>query len=88
MAIIKTIVSERGIVYPDQYIRVDRVQARKTDMDIEVGVYLTQQQAADGIPPHRIEAFFGVPFDMDAGLNLWQQAYAAVKQQWPDAVDA
>lgn len=88
MAIIKTIVSERGIVYPDQYIRVDRVQARKTDMDIEAGVYLTQQQAIDGTPPHRAEGFMNVPFDMDAELNLWQQAYAAIKLQWPESLDA
>lgn len=88
MALIQTIVSERGVVYPDQYVRVDRVQAHKTNMDIEVGVYLAQQQAADGLPPHRTENFSGVPFDMYAPENLWQQAYAIIKLRWPESIDA
>jgi hypothetical protein len=87
MALQTDIQSERGIVYPNQYVRVDEIRARKTEMAVDAGVYLTQQQAADGLPPHRIESFFNVPFDMDAEDNAWQQAYAFLKARYPEALD-
>lgn len=86
MAIKTDFITERGIMYPDQYMRVDQVHCTKTDMNIVVGIYVTQEQAANGAPPHFAEVLFG-EFDMNSPLNLWEQAYAAVKQRWPNAVD-
>lgn len=85
MAVIKTITTDRGVVYPDQYCRVDKVDAWKDKMLFDVGVYLNQ--VATENPPHRVIHFNG-DFDMYSDLNLWQQAYAILKQQWPDSVDA
>lgn len=85
MAVIKTIVTDRGVVYPDQYCRVDRVDVTKTEMVFGVGVYLNQ--AATEHPPHRIESFNG-SFDLYSDQNVWQQAYAHLKTYWSDAVDA
>ena len=87
MAIITDVICERGHRYPSQYVRVDRVHAGKTTMVAEMGVYFTQQQAADGEPPHRVETVGG-DFDMNSPLNAWQQAYALAKARWPEAVDA
>lgn len=85
MAVIKTIVTDRGVVYPDQYCRVDKVDVTKTSMSFDVGIYLSQ--AVTENPPHRIETFYG-DFDLYSSLNVWQQAYAHLKTFWSDAVDA
>ena len=85
MAVIKTIVTDRGVVYPDQYCRVDKVDVTKSAMSFDVGIYLSQ--AAAEHPPHRIETFYG-DFDLYGSQNVWQQAYAHLKVFWSDAVDA
>lgn len=87
MAIITDIIDERGHLYPQQYVNVHRVLAQKTSMDIEVGVYLSQESAQAGIPPHRVDAVYAAAFDMNSEQNAWQQAYVAIKQRWPDGVD-
>lgn len=86
MAVIKTITTERGVVFPDQYCRVDQISATKTEMRFAVGIYLNQEAAQQGGPPHRAEDF-GCAFDL-FGDNPWVQAYAHLKQCWPDAIDA
>lgn len=86
MAVIKTITTERGVVFPDQYCRVDVVDvSNKNQMRFEVGVYLSQKSA--DLPPHRVELFNG-DFDLYSDQNVWQQAYACLKTYWADAVDA
>lgn len=86
MAIQVDVVGDRGALYPAQYVRVDEVLCTKSEMSIVVGVYFTQQQAVEGVPPHMIEHFAG-SFDMHSEHNAWQQAYAQVKQRWPEAID-
>lgn len=86
MAVIKTITTERGVVYPDQYCRVDSVKASKTEMSFDVGIYFNEEVARDNTPPHRVETYAG-PFDL-YGDNPWVQAYAILKTKWLDAVDA
>lgn len=85
MAVIKTITTERGVVYPDQYCRVDSARVEKNRMQYDIGIYFNQ--AATENPPHRIDTF-EAPFDLFSGLNVWQQAYADLKTQWTDVVDA
>jgi len=85
MAIIKTIVSDRGVVYPDQYCRINEVQTTKDEMTYTVGVYFNQEATEN--PPHRAEQFTA-PFDLYGEQNIWQQAYANLKTIWTDAADA
>lgn len=85
MALIKTITTERGVVYPDQYCRIEEAKVAKTQMTYQVGVYFNQ--AATENPPHRIDTF-EAPFDLFSEQNVWQQAYADLKTKWTDAVDA
>lgn len=85
MAVIKTITTERGVVYPDQYCRVDSARVEKNHMRYDIGIYFNQ--AATANPSHRLETF-DAPFDLLSDRNVWQQAYADLKTNWPDAVDA
>jgi hypothetical protein len=85
MAVIKTITTERGVVFPDQYCRVDEARVEKTRMHYTVGIYFNQ--AATENPPHRAETFSS-GFDLYGEQNVWQQAYADLKTRWPDSVDA
>lgn len=85
MAVIKTIITERGVVYPDQYCRVDAARVEKNRMQYDIGIYFNQ--AATANPPHRLDTF-DAPFDLFSNQNVWQQAYADLKTSWPDAVDA
>lgn len=85
MAVIKTIITDRGVVYTDQYCRVETARVEKTSMQYDIGIY--SNQAATENPPHRLETF-EAPFDLFSGQNVWQQAYADLKTKWVDAVDA
>jgi hypothetical protein len=88
MAIITDIVSEVNYTYRSQYCRPDSVIAKnKTTLTVAVGVYETAQRAESGEPPHLLYMLDGT-FDMYSDQNLWQQAYAAMKQKWPDSTDA
>lgn len=84
MAVIKTITTERGVVYPDQYCRIEEANTFKTKMLYKVGIYFNQEATVN--PPHRID-IFNAPFDLYSQQNVWQQAYADLKTRWPDAVD-
>lgn len=86
MAIKTTYVNERGIVFPDQYVRVDEVRAKKNEMVVDAGIYLSQEVAANGGLPHTIEMVTGT-FDLDSELNPWQQAYALMKDRWSQSID-
>lgn len=85
MAVINTITTERGVVFPDQYCRVDRADVTKTTMRYVVGIYFNQTATEN--PPHR-EEMFECAFDLFSDQNVWQQAYANLKQRWTEAVDA
>lgn len=85
MAVINTIITDRGVVYPDQYCRVERADVTKTTMNYVVGIYLNQQATEN--PPHRAENF-SCDFDLFSDQNVWQQAYADLKLRWTEAVDA
>jgi hypothetical protein len=85
MAVIKTITTDRGVVFPDQYCRVDEVTTDKTTMRYTVGIYFSR--AATELPPHRVE-MFEASFDLYSSLNVWQQAYEAIKVIWADTIDA
>lgn len=87
MAIISGYPGERGLFFPDQYMRIDKIETSKDKMRIEVGIYTTQQGAIDGELPHSIEFVYG-DFDMYSNLNLWEQGYAYVKNRWPIHTDA
>lgn len=87
MAIITDVIDERSHVYAQQYVNVYGVHAAKTSMSVEVGIHLSEADYRNGIPPHRIELLRNVGFDMDSKLNLWGQAYVAIKQRWPDSTD-
>ncbi len=87
MAIITDITTEYDYKYALQYCRPDAIRVDKGRMRIEMGVYESSAHAEPGKHPHRYEIVEG-PFDLYAPENLWQQAYAIIKQQWPDAVDA
>jgi len=87
MAIIADERDERGYVFDQQYIRVDKIHAEKTTMQVEIGVYKNQQAAQNGESAHR-NHFLHADFDMNSPQNAWQQAYVAVKQRYPDGVDA
>jgi len=87
MAIITDITTERGYVYRNQYVNVYDVIAKKNEMTVNVGIYMTEQDYRDGMPPHRIDTLSGQPFDMFSEQNLWQQAYVAIKNHWPDSQD-
>lgn len=83
MAIIADVVTERT-TFPQQYIRVDSVRTSKNEMLIEAGIYLSE--SLKDLPPHRAEILSG-SFDMYSELNLWQQAYVVIKQNWPEYTD-
>lgn len=85
MAVIKTITTERGVVYPDQYCRIEEAHTFKTRMIYKVGIYLNQEATSN--PPHRLDTFH-CDFDLFSDQNVWQQAYADLKSRWADAVDA
>ena len=87
MAIITDIETERGYKYKQQYCRIERVDATKQRMAVEMGVYESQDRAASGESPHRCEILYG-EFSLESGMNPWVQGYAILKQRWPDAVDA
>lgn len=84
MAFRTDIISERGVVYPNQYCRVDAVRATKTSMEVDLGVYL--DTPSEGDVPHRLDTFRG-SFDLFSPLNAWQQAYGVVKEYFPSTVD-
>lgn len=84
MALINTIITDRGVVYPDQYCRVDQAYVTKNTMQYAVGIYLNQ--AATENPAHRVENF-SCDFDLYSDQNVWQQAYADLKLRWTEAVD-
>lgn len=83
MAIITDIPTDRT-VFPQQYVRVERILTNKSEMFIEVGVYFNESLKDQ--PPHRIESVQG-EFDMYSDLNLWQQAYVRIKQKYTDSID-
>lgn len=87
MAIITDITTERNYQYKQQYCRIERVGATKARMEIEMGVYESQELAVSGGSPHRYEIVYG-DFLLESELNPWQQGYAILKNRWPDAVDA
>ena len=73
--------------YPDQYMKIERVDTNKNEMLVEVGIYLTQQLAIDNMPPHAIEHIRGA-FDMYSDKNVWEQGYAIMKEKWKNYTDA
>lgn len=83
MAIITDVPTDRTF-FPQQYVRIDRVDVEKTQMRVDVGVYFNESMKDH--PPHRIEHVYG-EFDLYSELNLWQQAYVYVKQRWPEYTD-
>lgn len=87
MAVLKTVVTDRGLEFSDQYCRVEEIRASKSRMVYTIGIHLNQVSAQNGLPPHRAEDF-SCSFSPVAELNPWQQAYADLKERWPDAVDA
>lgn len=84
MAVIKTITTDRGAVFPNQYCRIEEMTATKTTMSYSVSIYMSQELIDN--PPHRIEMFNG-EFNLYSPLNVLQQAYDNLKQHWPDAID-
>lgn len=85
MAIITDVPTEFG-VYQAQYVRVEWVNANKQEFNFEIGIYRTQQEASEGFPPHRSEILRGNT-DLTSSDNLWQQAYAIVKQKFTSYTD-
>lgn len=85
MAVITDIETER-YTYRQQYCRVDMVRAKKNEMVVGMGVYDSQEASVNGGLPHRVEEFLA-DFDLASSLNAWQQAYAAIKQRWPESTD-
>ena len=87
MAIISDYVGFRGVFYPLQYIRIDKATiVNKNTLVIEVGIYLTEQLAASGSPPHTIEAYSG-EYDLFSDANPWQQGYQLLKTIFPNYTD-
>lgn len=86
MAIIATVVDERGAIYNDQYIRVDELKLEKTKMQIYAGIYFNEDTAKNLNPPHRVEIFDGI-FQLESEQNPWAQAYTTIKQRWPNHQD-
>lgn len=85
MAVIYTFTTERGVVFPDQYCRIEEAVVDKNKMRYTVGVYFNKEATAN--PPHRAE-IFETSFDLYSDQNVWQQAYNDLKTQWVDTVDA
>lgn len=85
MAIVRTIITDRGVIYENQYCRVDKVEIiNKSNMQYTIGVYFNKDATSNF--PHRAEIFES-QFDLYNELNVWQQAYADIKGRWPDAID-
>lgn len=87
MALLLNYFDSRGTDFGIQYYRVDKVEVTRNKLQALIGLYNTEQEAKNGIPPHTVIDVDGA-FDMYSDKNLWQQAYAAAKAQWPDAQDA
>jgi len=83
MAIITDVPTDRTI-FPQQYVRVERVNTDKNQMFVDVGIYFNE--SVKDLPPHRIEHVQG-EFDMYSSDNLWQQAYIYIKNRWPEYTD-
>jgi len=83
MAIITDVPTDRTY-FPQQYLRIERIDLNKTQMTVDVGVYFNQSMTE--LPPHRIEHVVG-EFDLYSELNLWQQAYVYVKERWSNYTD-
>ena len=88
MAIITNIIDERDHCYAQQYVNVHRLIAKKESMDVEIGIHQSEQSSRNGVPPHRIETIYDAPLDLTGELNAWQQAYARIKERFPEFVDA
>lgn len=85
MAVIKTIVTDRNVIFSDQYCRVESATAvDKSNLRYTIGIYMNKEVVTE--PPHRAE-IFETTFDLYSKSNLWQQAYADIKNRWPDATD-
>ena len=87
MAIISDYIGFRNAFYPLQYIRIDKATiVNKNTIVIDAGIYLTQQQAADGFPPHTVETYSG-EYDLLSDANPWQQGYQLLKTIFPNYTD-
>lgn len=84
MALNTSVLTEHCL-YENQYVRIENVQATKTEMIISAGVYFSKEWSLEN-PPHTIEIFTGT-FDIASDLNIWQQAYGRLKITWPAAID-
>jgi hypothetical protein len=82
MAIITNVIDERGFVYENQYVRIERaVITSKSSLETDLGVYFNKQLATDGQPPHRIETMSG-EYDLLSSKNTWEQAYDLIKTRY------
>lgn len=86
MAIQTNIFAERGEVFTDAYCRIERVTVTRNQMHVEYGVYKTQQEAVDEIPPFLIFDVHGEHV-LNSEKNIWQQAYDIIKQRHPNCSD-
>ena len=84
MAVIHNYIYPSGSEFPQQYCRIETAFVTKTTITYSVGVYLNKD-ATDN-PPHALDQY-EADFDLYSELNVWQQAYEALKQRWPDTVD-
>lgn len=85
MAIISDYFNGRTL-YPNQYIRIEKIETDKNQMRIDVGVHISQEYSIN-TPPHAIESLM-CEFDLYSNKNLWEQAYVRIKQKWIEHVDA
>ncbi len=82
MAIITNVIDERGFVYENQYVRIEKASiTNKIFLDVELGVYFTKQDASTGGYPHRIENMQG-EYDLFSSKNTWEQAYDLIKTRY------
>jgi hypothetical protein len=87
MAIYTDIIDERGYLYSNQYVRIEKVSiTNKIYLDVELGVYFTKQDASTGGYPHRIENIRG-EYDLLSSKTPWEQAYDLIKTRYHIYVD-
>lgn len=87
MGLQKTMTLDNGLVVPDAYIRIDTVSGCKTDIQVGVNYYVSQQDFQDGKGFIQQKLYNFVPDVSDAAANFIKQGYDFLKS-FPDLLGA
>lgn len=97
MALIATVPGQRGVIYENAYVRINRVlffrapdaEINKLELHVHYGVYNSAEEAQSGTYPHsEYRDIFNEGYDAGAVQDIWGTAYGLLKTRLVNAVDA